>query len=321
MCDVGTANRETNFSQNLVGSKPLNMPIGLFKTIVDQSKKFYPWVKIGYAFTEPLVYPHLGETLIYARQNGIFTSLTTNGLNLKRKTDQLLEGGVREIYISLDGLQDTHNFIRGNDQSFQKAIEGIQHLVSFRERPLISVFYVITQWNQYEMKKFADFFVDIPITRLGFLHQNFVTKEMALFHNDRFLHSYPATHSNIEVSDFSKIDFHNLQNEISQIKSLSFPFQVSFSPELETIEDLENYYLSPNNKIGGTCNDLFSNLMIKSDGNVIPAHGRCYNVPMGNLYQQSLPEIWNSPAYNKFRKTLMANGGQLPACTRCCSAF
>ena len=57
MCDVGTANLETNFAQNLVGSQPLNMPIELFKKIADQTAQYYPNAKLGYAFTEPLVYP------------------------------------------------------------------------------------------------------------------------------------------------------------------------------------------------------------------------------------------------------------------------
>ena len=45
MCDVGTANLETNFAQNLVGSHPLNMPIELFKKIVDQTAATYPKAK------------------------------------------------------------------------------------------------------------------------------------------------------------------------------------------------------------------------------------------------------------------------------------
>ena len=61
--------------------------------------------------------------------------------------------------------------------------------------------------------------------------------------------------------------------------------------------------------------------MIKSDGSVIPAHGRCYNLNLGNIYSESLKEIWRSTVLNNFRDNLINNGGQLPACSRCCSAF
>ena len=61
--------------------------------------------------------------------------------------------------------------------------------------------------------------------------------------------------------------------------------------------------------------------MIKSDGSVIPAHGRCYNITLGNLYENSIKEIWNSKTLNKLRLDLKKAGGLFPACSRCCSSF
>ena len=58
---------------------------------------------------------------------------------------------------------------------------------------------------------------------------------------------------------------------------------------------------------------MFSNMMIKSNGDVIPAHGRCFNLPVGNLYEQNLQEIWNSGSYGKFRRDLVEAGGLFPA--------
>jgi len=61
--------------------------------------------------------------------------------------------------------------------------------------------------------------------------------------------------------------------------------------------------------------------MIKSDGSVIPAHGRCYNLTIGNIYNDDLNKIWNGEIIKKFRLNLNKNGGLLPACSRCCSSF
>lgn len=321
MCDVGTQNLETNFAQNLVGSHPLNMPLELFKKIVDQTAEYYPNAKIGYAFTEPLVYPELKESLLYAAKKGLYTTITTNALNLKRKAEDLLEGEVKELFISLDGLEETHNYIRGNKRSFQKALEGIEYITSFENSPEISIYCVITEWNFEELSSFVDFFNDKPIKHLGFMHQNFITEDIANQHNAIYGEIYRATHSNIEETDFSKIDIHKLANQIARIKRKNYQFKPSFSPELTTVEELEIYYNRPNVKLGRTCNDVFTNVMIKTDGTVIPAHGRCYNHTMGNLYDQSLDQIWNSNAYGNFRKTIVDAGGLLPACNRCCSAF
>ena len=106
MCDVGTKNQETNFSVNLVGTRPLNMPLDLIKKIYDQCEKNFPKIKIGYGFTEQLIYPHLIESLEYAQSKRLFTSITTNALNLRQKADDLVKAGVGEIFISLDGLEE-----------------------------------------------------------------------------------------------------------------------------------------------------------------------------------------------------------------------
>jgi MoaA/NifB/PqqE/SkfB family radical SAM enzyme len=321
MCDVGTQNLETNFAQNLLGSHPLNMPLELFKKIVDQTAKFFPKSKIGYAFTEPLVYPDLKESLIYANSKGLKTTVTTNALNLKRKAEDLVSGKVSELFISLDGLEETHNYIRGNKKSFQKAIEGIEYITSLENSPDISIYCVITEWNYTELEKFAAYFSKLPIKHLGFMHQNFITKKMANNHNAIYGDIYRATHSNIEMTDFSKIDISLLQEEIQKIKGSTYSFEPSFSPEINDIETLNTFYNKPEQKLGKTCNDVFTNMMVKTDGSVIPSHGRCYNVPMGNLNDNTIEEIWNGDVYGKFRSDLVKAKGMFPACNRCCSAF
>ena len=321
MCDVGTQNLETNFAQNLVGSHPLNMPLDLFKQVIDETSTHYPNAKIGYAFTEPLIYPDLKESLIYAHRKGLETTITTNALSLKRNSQDLIDGNLTELFVSLDGLQNTHNYIRGHKSSFQKALEGIQHLLTFPNPPEISVYCVITEWNYTELFEFVQFFEKLPLKHIGFMHQNFITEEVANGHNQQYGEWLPATHSNIEETDFSAIDIHELHQQIQKIQNGDFKKKPSFSPSLNSLDELKTYYEEPEVKIGRTCNDVFTNIMIKTDGTAIPSHGRCYNKTMGNIYNQSLPEIWNSDSYAQFRNEIVKNDGLFPACNRCCSAF
>lgn len=321
MCDVGTKNTTSNFAQNLVGSNPLNMPLELIKKVMDQAVDFYPQSKIGYAFTEPLVYPHLIESLSYAQSKNLYTSVTTNALTLKKNAENLCKTGLNDLFISLDGLQDIHNEIRGNKQSFQKAIEGIETLLAFNKRPKISIFCVITEWNVGHLFDFLQYFKNFPLERIGFMHTNFTPEHIAEKHNEIFGLIYPATASNVEKTDVESTDLKLLWEQILKIKKHKWPFKVSFSPEIQSQEKLEEFYLNPEILIGKRCFDAFSTIMIKSDGTVIPAHGRCYNLTIGNLYTTNLKEIWNSTLIANFRKTLIDNGGLLPACSRCCSAF
>ncbi|HVO74040.1 MAG TPA: radical SAM protein [Ignavibacteriaceae bacterium] len=321
MCDVGIEYSSSNFYQNLMGSHPVNMPPELIKLIFDQAANFYPSVKIGYAFTEPLIYPYLAESLLYATGKNLYTAMTTNALTLKQKAGDLCSAGLKEIFISLDGPEKIHNEIRGNKNSFQKAIAGIEELFAHNPRPEVSVFSVITEWNTGHLKEFIDFFRDYPLKQIGFMHLNFITNEIAELHNNLFGALYPATVSNIEQINLDKINLELMLEEIIKVKEFKYPFKISFSPDIGDMNKLKEFYREPDKFVGKICNDVFRNIMIKSDGSVIPAHGRCYNLTIGNIYKESLKEIWNSSIFSKFRKELINAGGLFPACSRCCSAF
>ncbi len=321
MCDVGTKTLETNFAQNLIGTHPLNMPLDLLKKIIDQMAFYYPKSKLGYAFTEPLVYPYLKESLEYAKSKNIKTTITTNALTLKQNASKLVSGGLSELYISLDGPQEIHNNIRGHAKSFQKAVEGIEEILRINPKQSISIFCVITEWNIGFLKEFANYFKPFPLHQVGFMHTNFTPQSVADAHNLIWKTKYKATASNVEEINIHNYNLDLLWKEINEIKEEKFNFPINFSPEIESKEKLDDFYLNPEKKIGKICNDVFSNIMIKSDGSVIPSHGRCYNLTLGNLYTENINEIWHSSVIKQFRSDLVKNGGLLPACSRCCSAF
>lgn len=321
MCDVGVNYTQSNFYENLMGSKPTHMPLNLFKKIADQAARFYPATKLGYAFTEPLIYTHLEESLRYAKEKGLVTTLTTNGLGLKRWAPVLDTNNLYELNLSLDGPADLHNTIRGNEYSFAKAIEGIEALITLKSKVRINVYCVITEWNVARLAEFLKVMNAYPLARVGLMHSNFTPQHIADRHNEIFGSLYPATASNTTETNLEAIDINLLWNEIKEIKRRRWNFPVEFFPELGSIQKLEQYYLQPEKFIGRKCMDAFSNIMIKSNGDVIPAHGRCYNLTIGNLYELNLKEIWNSSIVKGFRKTLNDEGGLLPACSRCCSAF
>lgn len=321
MCDVGVSYTQSNFYENLMGSKPIHMPLDLFKRIVDQAALYYPSTKLGYAFTEPLIYSHLEESLQYANENRIITTLTTNGLGLKKWANVLDKNNLQELNLSLDGPEDIHNEIRGNAHSFAKVIEGIEALTSLKSKIKINVFCVITEWNIGRLLEFLKVMNAYPLKKIGLMHSNFTPQHIADHHNEIFGSLYPATTSNITETNLETIDINRLWSEIEEIKKHRWNFSVEFFPELSSEQHLEQYYLRPEIFIGKQCMDIFSNIMIKSNGDVIPAHGRCYNLKIGNLHEQNLNEIWNSTIINNFRKTVAEQGGLLPACSRCCSAF
>ena len=84
---------------------------------------------------EPLL---LGEKVIkifeYASQLDIGVVLTTNGFFLEEYARELTKFKAVHFHVSVDGLRETHNAIRGNPQSFDKAIAGLKLLIDLRSK-------------------------------------------------------------------------------------------------------------------------------------------------------------------------------------------
>jgi len=78
---------------------------------------------------EPLMREDLFELAEYARQLGLRTVLSTNGTLIDRETsDRIKQTGFSYVGISLDGIERTHDKVRGKIGAFQASTEAIRHL-------------------------------------------------------------------------------------------------------------------------------------------------------------------------------------------------
>jgi radical SAM family uncharacterized protein len=80
---------------------------------------------IAFEGGEPLLRKDLAEILAYSRSLPLHTSLITNGTLLESRIDEIAPYINGAVYVSLDGLEKTHDTIRGVNGSFRKAVRGI----------------------------------------------------------------------------------------------------------------------------------------------------------------------------------------------------
>jgi radical SAM family uncharacterized protein len=90
-------------------------------------KQIYSSGAVGVAFEggEPLLRKDLADILAFSRSLPLHTSLITNGTLLESRIDEIAPYINGVVYVSLDGLEKTHDSIRGVDGSFRKAVRGI----------------------------------------------------------------------------------------------------------------------------------------------------------------------------------------------------
>jgi len=321
MCDVGTGNGETNFGGNLTGALTRSMPLALFRALVEDLAVTFPGTPIGFAYTEPLAWPHLGAALDLARQHGVPTSVTTNGLLLERHAEMLGRSHTMAVNVSIDGTAAVHDFIRRKDGSHARAVRGIALLRSQPAAPPVTVVCTVSSWNCGNLAEFVSEMAALDLAGLIITHNSFVTPDMAERHNAVHAGTFPATPSNVFASDIAAIDTRVLAAELSRVAALDTPFPVTIQPHLTSEQELERYYAQHHSWIGTRCRDAFRMMMIDSDGVVLPSHGRCYRKPAGRFGESSLRQLWNAGPLAELRGSLNDAGGFLPACARCCSSY
>lgn len=110
---------------------------------------------LGVSGGEPLVYKPLRTLLQHARDLGMATTVTTNGMMLDNRRLALLGGVTTLLAISLDGVPDSHNRMRNSDKAFSMMagrLEGVR-----RSGLPFGFIFTLTQFNLHELAWVIDF--------------------------------------------------------------------------------------------------------------------------------------------------------------------
>lgn len=120
--------------------------------IVDESVK--AGIKlIRFTGGEPLLHPDIGWIIKKIKDKGIKTSLISNGFLLPKKYQQLLDMGLDQLILSLDGsTSEIHDKLRNLPGVFENLTEGIKLIRSQKGKLLIRINTVVSPFNIKDLK-------------------------------------------------------------------------------------------------------------------------------------------------------------------------
>lgn len=124
-----------------------DMPAADFLKVTKEISQHYNANKIMVVITggEPLLRNDLEECGKELYNQGFPWGFVTNGFALtETRFRNLINSGLRSMTISLDGLKESHNWLRGNSNSYDKAIAAIKILCAEKN----FTFDVVTCVNQ-----------------------------------------------------------------------------------------------------------------------------------------------------------------------------
>jgi len=112
---------------------------------------------------EVLVRKDLENIGINLFKRGFPWGIVTNGMLLtEQKLQSLLNSGLRTITISLDGLEESHNWLRRNNTSFKHAIAAIRLLPKYRDLTY-DVVTCVNRMNFKELTQIRELLINIGI--------------------------------------------------------------------------------------------------------------------------------------------------------------
>lgn len=267
-----------------------DMPMNDFLLAIDTIKNIPPNFLVVFTGGEPLLRSDIETCGRELRKRGMKWSMVTNAhLYTKARHISLLNAGMGALTISLDGLRETHNWLRNNAQSFEKVMCAID-LAANAPRLNFDVVTCVNQRNLSELPQIKSLlkshhvsawrlFTIIPIGRAA------SNKELLL----------------------SETQFTQLMDFIAEARK-DKSFDTKFS--------CEGYVGSYETKVRDSrffCRAGINIGSILIDGSI----SACPNIDrqflQGNIYRDNFYDVWQN-RYQPFRNRLWTKKGQCANC-------
>lgn len=205
--------------------------------------------------------------------------ISSNGYFTDRIIELCKEFPQIGIRISIEGLQETNDAIRGIPDGFNRGYSTLQKLVEMGH-PDVGFGMTVQDMNCKDL---------VPLYELANdLHMEFAT---ATLHNSFY---FRKTTNKIDDKYMVAEQFENLINELLKSKSPKKWARAYFN------HGLINYIYNQPRLL--PC-DMGSNaFFLDPFGDVIPCNGMTVKKSMGNLHEKTWDEIWNSPQAEEVRK-------------------
>lgn len=230
---------------------------------------------------EPFIRQDLKDIVreLYKKSDRIVIS--TNGFFTDRIIDLCREFPNVGIRISIEGLEETNNKIRGLEDGFNKGYTTLKKLVEMKH-PDVGFGMTVQDANAKDL---------VDLYKLSDeMNMEFAT---ASLHNSFY---FVEAKNIIKDRPMVAESFEKLINELLKSNSPKKWFRAYFN------HGLINYIYGQKRLL--PCDMAFDTFFIDPYGDVMPCNGTKEKQVMGNLNEQSWNELWNSAQAEKVRKVV-----------------
>jgi len=289
---------------------PADMSWALFTRIVDQ----YPNIArvVLHGVGEPMLVKDLPRMIRYLKDRGTYVLFNTNGTLLQQKKFQgLIDCGLDELRVSLDAAdRETYAKVRGKD-FFQRIVRDVGKFIAYQNEigatfPRVSLWLTGLKETVAQLPDFVRLAAKMGVREVHL--QRLVFDEagygMARADSSLFEQTRDDEQASIEAAQ-----------AIGAVLGVTLDASGATEPGLSLKRQAEDQPWS-------TCRRPWSLMYFTAHGRALPCciapfSARDYaTYTLGDATQQSLREIWNGPAYQQFRGSLLSEAPPKP-CENC----
>jgi len=252
-----------------------------FQAYIEPLKKYLVYL-ILYFQGEPFLNKDLLEMVRYARDNRIYTMVSTNGhfFNTDEACQQVLDSGLGSLVLSMDGITEETYLTYRRDGDFNRMQEGISRLARLkkeqnRKSPKLFLQFLVLKHNEHEIRQVREFGRVLGVDRV-------LLKSAQVYNFD-------------EAEDILPAD-----------------------PRYRRYEKGPGGTWQLKGRLKNRCHRLWVNSLVTWDGTVVPC---CFDKdaehPFGSLKKESFNRIWKNRRYSLFRLKVLQDRARIPICTNC----
>lgn len=269
-----------------------DMPVADFIKAIDDIKSIVNPNKTMIVFTggEPLVRNDLEVCGRQLYKRGFPWGIVSNGLHLtQNRLQSLLQAGLRAVTISLDGMENSHNWLRGNPNSFEQAVHAIDLLTNIPDLKY-DVVSCINQKNFHELDSIKELLLSKGVTDW---------RMFTVFPIGR-----AKDHKELQLSP---VQFKQLFDYIAKERKKG-DIKLSYGCE----GYLGNYEGEVRDNLF-FCRAGISIASVLIDGSISACPNLRENFIQGNIYEDSFKKIWQYK-YHKYRNRNWLKTGECADC-------
>ncbi len=284
-----------------------------FCRIVDQLPEIHRAVLHGIG--EPLLNRNLPRFVAHLKERGAHVLFNTNGVLLDQaRGDALVEANLDELRVSLDAVTpELYARLRGID-ALPRVVDNLRAFVrrhGGRERPRVSLWLVGMQENLHQLPDFVRLGAELGVPevylqRLVYFGDGHRIAEDATMVPEQSLFGALAERQAALI-----VACEALADELG----LTFRASGATTPH-------ESVAIKGDHPWQG-CLRPWTLMYITANGNALPcciapfATADYPGIVLGNVFQQSLAEVWNSPRYQALREAILSTDPAPWPCQHC----